>query len=90
LLNLVVKSSGEDQKYDEKKLYASIYASLIVCKSNHKEAELIAAEVTKLMRRWVGTKSHVSSKDLRAEATKKLREYNHVAAYVYAHHRMLS
>jgi transcriptional regulator NrdR family protein len=90
LLNLVVKTSGDDQKYNEKKLYGSIYASLIVCHTLQKEAELIALEVTKLMRRWVMSKSHVSSKDLRIEAGKRLREYNHLAAYVYMHHRMLS
>ena len=90
MLSLVIKRSGLDQKYDEKKLYASIFASLIVCHISEKEAELISAEITKLMHRWVASKSHVSSHDLRLEASKHLRDYNHLAAYVYVHHRMLS
>jgi transcriptional regulator NrdR family protein len=90
LLNLVVKRDGQDQKYDEKKLYGSIYASLIACKSPHKEAELIAEEVTKLVRRWVVNKSHVSSHDIRQEASQHLKDYSHLASYIYLHHRTLS
>lgn len=90
MLNLIVKTTGEDQKFDEKKLYASIYYSLMACRNQKKEAELIATEVTRLTRRWIANKSHVSSRDLRAEATRHLRDYNHLAAYIYTHHRTLS
>jgi len=90
LLNLVVKRSGQDEKFDEKKLYSSVYASLITCHTPHKEAELISDEVTKLIKRWALKKSHISSHDVRVESAKHLREYNHLAAYVYIHHRMLS
>ena len=90
MLNLIVKRDGQDQKYDEKKLYGSVYASLIACKSPHKEAELIAGEVTKLMKRWVANKSHVSSHDIRIETAKYLKDYHHLAAFIYMHHKTLS
>ena len=90
MLNLVVKRSGEDQKFDERKLYASVYASMIACKVTHKEAELIATEITRIIKRQVTNKSHISSHVLRVETAKHLREYHHLAAYVYMHHRVLS
>ena len=90
MLNLVVKRTGQDQKLDAKKLYASVYASLIASKVRHKEAELISEEVTKLTRRSIDNKSHVSSHSLRIEAAKHLRDYNNLAAYIYMHHRILS
>jgi transcriptional regulator NrdR family protein len=90
LLNLVVKRGGQDEKFDEKKLYASIYASLMTCHVIDKEAKLISDEITKLVKRWATKKSHISSHDVRTQAAQHLREYNNLAAYVYVHHRMLS
>ena len=90
MLSLVIKRNDNDEKFNEKKLYASVYTSLIACHTTEKEAELISEEVTKLIRRWVANKSHVSSHDLRLETAKHLRDYNHLASYVYTHHRVLS
>lgn len=90
MLSLVIKRRDGDEKFSEKKLYASVFASLMACSVSTKEAELISEEVTKLVRRWVSNKSHVSSHDLRLEVAKHLRDYNHLAAYVYTHHRILS
>lgn len=90
MLSLVIKRRDGDEKFNEKKLYGSVFASLMACRATEKEAELISEEVTKLVRRWVANKSHVSSHDLRLEVAKHLRDYNHIAAYVYTHHRILS
>lgn len=88
--NVVVKRGGNDEKFDERKVYASIYASLAAVSVSTKEAELVATEITKLIKRWLGEKSHVSSHEIRVHAAHALQDYNHVAAYLYSKHRVLS
>lgn len=87
---LVVKRDKSDQKFDERKLYASIFLSLRVANESEKKAEIIAAEVVMILKRWLEKKTHVTAHDIRAHAAHHLREYNHIAAYVYTHHRNLS
>lgn len=87
---LVVKRSGEDEAYDERKLYASIYLSLRVANENDKKSEVIAAEIVKILSRWMNGKSHVTAHDIREHAAHHLSEYNPTASYLYKHHRVLS
>lgn len=88
--NLVVKRAGKDEKFDERKVYASIYASLAAVSNSDKEAELIADEISKIIKRWIGEKSHVTSHEIRTQAAHALQDYSHVAAYLYSKHRILS
>jgi transcriptional regulator NrdR family protein len=90
LSSLVVKRGGEDQPFDERKLYASIFISLRIANESEKKAEIIAGEVVTLLKRWLEEKTHVTSRDIRNHAAHQLKEYNQVAAYVYTHHRTLS
>lgn len=88
--SIIVKRDGVDQNYDEKKIYGSVFASLIAVSAPVKEAELIATEVTKIIKRWLAEKTHVTSHELRTQVAHALRDYNHIAAYLYAKHRILS
>lgn len=88
--NIVVKRAGKDEKFDERKVYASIYASLAAVSGTDKEAELISSEITKIIKRWLGEKSHVTSHEIRMQAASALQDYSHVAAYLYSKHRVLS
>ena len=88
--NIVVKSNGTDEAFDDRKLYASIFISLRIANESEKKAEIISGEVVALLQRWLEGKTHITSKDIRHHAATHLKEYNHVAAYVYTHHRTLS
>ena len=88
--SLVVKSDGNDEPFDERKLYASLFISLRIANESEKKAEIIAGEVVTMLKRWLHKKTHVTSHDVRSHAAFHLKEYNHVAAYVYTHHRTLS
>lgn len=87
---LVVKRDMSDQPFDERKLYASIFLSLRVANEPQKKAEIISNEVVMILKRWLEKKTHVTAHDIRAHASHHLREYNHIAAYIYNHHRNLS
>lgn len=88
--SLIVKRGGIDQPYDERKLYASLVVSLRIANESEKKAEIIASEVVTLLGRWLDKKSHVTSHDIRSHAAFHLKDYNHIAAYIYTHHRTLS
>ena len=90
MANLLVKRGGTEEKYDERKIYASIYTSLLLVSTPTKEAEIIAKEIVTLVGRWTAGHAVVSSVDLRNQANLQLRSYSPGASYIYAHHRVLS
>lgn len=87
---IVVKRTGTDQPFDERKLYASLIVSLRVSGHSEKESEVIADDITKTLSRWLGKKTHVTSHDIRLHAAHHLDEYSKLAGYIYKHHRVMS
>ncbi len=85
----IVKRSGHSEPYDERKLYASIYAACLGIRETVGTAELVANSVSTDVSKWIKPKSEVSSNDIRAQATKHLKELNEHAAFLYAHHRIM-
>lgn len=85
----IVKRSGRSEEYDERKLYASVYAACLSVRESTATAELIAAEVCKHVRNWLTPKSEVSSRDIRSTAAKHLQTINQHAALIYTHHRIM-
>jgi transcriptional regulator NrdR family protein len=85
----IVKRSGSTEMYDERKLYASIYAACLGIREPVGAAELIAERVCSDMQTWLKPKSEVSSSDIRTQAAKHLQQLNEHAAFLYAHHRIM-
>jgi hypothetical protein len=90
LASALIKRSGNEEKYDVRKLYSSIYMSLLLNCSQQKEAELVAGEVSKLATRHVLAASVCTTHELRVFSAKQLDSYNNSAAYIYTQHRALS
>jgi transcriptional regulator NrdR family protein len=85
----VVKRSGKTEVFDERKLYASIYAACIGVHESVGTAELVAERVCTNIQLWLRPKSEVSSTDIRLHAAKELKQINAHAAFLYAHHRIM-
>lgn len=85
----IVKRSGKSEDFDERKLYASIYASCLGVHEPVGAAELVADSVCVDMKEWIKPKSEVSSADIRVNAAKYLHQLNEHAAFLYAHHRIM-
>jgi transcriptional regulator NrdR family protein len=85
----IVKRSGHTEPYDEKKLYASIYAACLVVRDPVGTAEVIAGKVVDDMKVWIKDKNEVTSSDIRRNAAQHLHAYNPDAAYAYMHYRVL-
>lgn len=87
-VHVVKRRAGHTEPYNERKLYASIYASCLAVRTPVGEAELTAARVCKDVLPWILSKLEVTSLDIRSKATTYLKLHNPDAAYMYAHHRL--
>lgn len=85
----IVKRNNRSEAYDERKLYASIYASCLSVREPDSAAELIAEKVCGDVRTWLQRKSEVSSADIRKIASTYLETLNPNAAFLYQHHRIM-
>ena len=85
----VVKRRGHTETYDDRKLYASMYAACLVTRETPEAAELVAEKVVKDMESWLNDKTEITSKDIRKHAAQFLHAYNADAAYAYMHYRTL-
>lgn len=88
--NIVKRAPGHTEPYDERKLYASIYAVCLSVRAPQGEAELTADRVCKDFKPWLINKPEVTSADIRRKAAEHLNIYNPNAAYLYKHHRVIS
>lgn len=86
----IVKRAKHTEEYDERKLYASVYASCIAVRVPQQEAELVAKQVCQDVGNWLEDKHEVTASDIHREAAKNLKAYNPDAGYIYETHREIS
>ena len=88
--NHIVKRKGHTEVYDERKLYASIYASCMAVRETDEASELIADRVVKELAGWINDKPEVTSHEIRIHAAHHLKAYHPDAAQIYLHQRNIS
>ena len=84
----VIKRRGYKQKYDERKVYASIYAAALSCHYGERKSEKIAERVTKKINSWVKTKTNITSSEIRDQILKNIKDED--VELMYRHHLDLS
>lgn len=85
----IVKRGGHLESFDERKIYASVYAAVLTLREPAGSAELIAHEVTDTVKKWLDAKHEVTSNDIRRVASNHLQVLHPDAAYQYTHHRVV-
>ena len=86
----IVKRKGHKQKFDERKLYASVYAA---CRSAHckeEEAEATANLVAREINKWIERKVEVTSNEIFKKVGEELGHLNKDASFMYSTHRDIS
>lgn len=86
----IVKRHGHKQHFDERKIYASVFAA---CKSSHvsdEEAESIANLVAREVKNWIEGRDEVTSAEVFKQAGEELEHLNKEAAFMYTTHRDIS
>ena len=87
---LIVKRKGHAEKFDEKKLYASIYYSCMNAHMNEEEAEGTAASICKLIKACLRSRARVDSNELFRLVTAELSKRSKDAGFMYSTHMDLS
>ncbi len=85
----IIKRRGHFEPYDARKLYASIYSSVLSVREPVGTAELIATEVVKTVEQWLTPKHEVTANDIRRQAGACLSAIHADAGFQYLHHRVI-
>jgi len=83
----IVKRRGHKERFDERKIYASCFASCRVVGLHDKQTEKICGSVTTSVKAWMRNKREVSSDDIFKVVVRSLRKHNKDAAFMYETHR---
>ena len=86
----VIKRKGHKEKYDEKKVYASVYAACYVCEMPEKGCEKIAKSVSSEVKALVNRNKIITSEDIFKHVTRILKKHHEDAAFMYETHRDVS
>lgn len=80
----IVKRAGHAQVFDERKIYASVYAAAINTHYTEKDAEKLANSVCKVVVKSLKSKKVLSSLDIKAKIISTIPDKNVVL--MYKHH----
>lgn len=86
----IVKRKGHRERFDERKIYASVYSACMTLRMSDEEAELIAQMVSKEVEEEYKDVHEVSAHSIHAFVTRALKKYNKDAAYMYDTHKDIS
>lgn len=86
----VVKRKGHKEKFDERKLYASVYNACISVRSSDEQAENLAGIVAHELKQHYSDREQVSSVELRRAAAEVLHRFHPEAGYIYETHKDIS
>ncbi len=85
----IIKRHGKKVRFDERKLYASIYAAALTAEYGEKRSEKFASSVVKTLKKKVKNKT-VTSDFLRKHAIEILNKKDKEVAFLYKTHLDLS
>lgn len=86
----IVKRKGHKQEFDERKVYASVYAACLSAHDSAEEAEVTANLVAREVKKWIADKDAVNSDELFKQVGEELMHLNKDAAFMYLTHRDVS
>lgn len=86
----IVKRRGYEQEFDERKLYASIYAACLSAHVDKEEAAAISNLVVREVKKWLREKEEITSDQIFKKAGEELKHLNKAAGFMYTTHRDIS
>ncbi|OGE38028.1 hypothetical protein A3B45_04310 [Candidatus Daviesbacteria bacterium RIFCSPLOWO2_01_FULL_39_12] len=86
----IVKRKGHKQEFDERKLYASVYAACLSAHVDKEEVEATANLVCREIKKWMSDREEITSDEIFRQAAEELMALNKDAAFMYTTHRDVS
>ena len=87
---MVVKRKRHKEKFDERKLYGSVYAACSIANMGEKGCEEVAGHVSKKVRSEIKKETAVSSRNISKLVVNHLKKKHKDAAFIYETHRDIS
>ena len=84
--NCIVKRKGHSEEFDEKKVYGSVYAACASAHCEECECEKTADEITKKIKKLIGSKKSIDSAKIREKVESELRKKDEELAFFYEQH----
>lgn len=84
---IIFKRRGKTEKFDEKKLYASVYSACIDCDLSASEAERISETMLKETKKFLRGRKKVNSTEIFGFVVQKLAREHEAVAFMYETHR---
>ncbi len=86
----IVKRRGHKEIFDERKVYASVFAACLSAHIDKEKAEVTANLVTKEIKKWIEDKEDVTSDAIFRTTAEQLKHLNEDASFMYTTHRDIS
>ena len=86
----IVKRKGHKERFDERKVYASVFATCMTLRMSDEEAEMIANMVAHDVGHEYKDVHEVSAHSIHKFVVQCLEKYNKDIAYIYDTHRDIS
>ena len=83
----IIKREGREERFDERKVYASCYAACLNAQIEHKQAEKICEKVAKDVKAHISRKTCVSSSHIFRAVITAMKKHDKNAAFMYETHR---
>jgi transcriptional regulator NrdR family protein len=88
--SLIVKRQGKEQKFDERKVYATCYAACFSASVKKQDAEKICEKVTHEIKKLNKMRDIVNSNTIFRQMVRAIKKHNKDAAFMYETHRDIS
>ncbi len=88
-MTFVVKRKGKKEAFDEKKLYASIFAACQECGMENEKSEHVAGKIVHELEAHLRGRHEVNSTEIFGFVTEKLARMNEAVSFMYQTHREL-
>ncbi len=86
----IVKRRGHKEIFDERKVYASVFAACLSAHINKEEAASVADLVVREVKKWVEDKEEVTSDAIFRTTAEQLKHLSEDASFMYTTHRDIS
>ena len=83
---IIVKRAGHKERFDEKKVYASIYAACASAFYSERNCERTADNITRKIEKYVAGRRAVNSSEIRRRVENELRKIDKELAFFYEQH----
>ena len=85
-MQVIVKRKGHKERFDEKKVYGSVYSACASAHCDETQCEKIAEELTRKIKKFVKSKKEIQSTEIRKKIEGELKKKDDELAFFYEQH----